>query len=69
MQALLDPWAVLAATTRGYGTTITPGDELSFRITRVVFSLVSAAAYIGITYAIYNSMVRSFDMTVRRQSA
>ena len=61
MQALLDPWAVLAATTRGYGTTITPGDELSFRITRVVFSLVSAAAYIG--------MVRSFDMTVRRQSA
>ncbi len=69
MQALLDPWAVLAATTRGYGTTITPGDELTFRITRVVFSLVAAAAYLGITYAIYNSMVRSFDMTVRRQSA
>jgi ABC-type transport system involved in multi-copper enzyme maturation permease subunit len=68
LQALLDPWAIVENSSHGYGTTISAGDEMSFRITRVVFSLVAAAAYLGITLAIYNNMVRGFDMTVRKQS-
>ncbi|MGD8451081.1 MAG: ABC transporter permease subunit [Phycisphaerae bacterium] len=41
----------------------------SARVTRVLFSLASAGVYLAITYAVYKSMVRGFDMTVRRQSA
>ncbi|GAF98842.1 unnamed protein product, partial [marine sediment metagenome] len=41
----------------------------SARYTRVFFSLVAAAAYLGITYSLYKNMVRGFDMTVRRQTA
>jgi len=31
--------------------------------------LVSMAVYAAVTYSLYKNMVRSFDMTVRRQSA
>jgi len=41
----------------------------SVRITVLFFSLISASAYLAITYSIYRSMVQGFDMTVRRQSA
>jgi ABC-type transport system involved in multi-copper enzyme maturation permease subunit len=73
VQALLDPWTVAAdaiAKSAWPGTGgLTPGDMLAFRVTRVVASLVAAAIYLAITYALYNSMVRGFDMTVRRQTA
>ncbi|MBU0638229.1 MAG: ABC transporter permease subunit [Planctomycetes bacterium] len=39
------------------------------RIERVITSLISAAVYMAITFSLYKNMVRSFDMTVRRQSA
>ena len=42
---------------------------VSARVTRIVFSLVAAATYLGVTYSLYKNMVRGFDMTVRRQSA
>lgn len=71
LRALLDPWWVVNATSASsYGSGgPTSGDVIAFRVTQVVFSFVSAAVYLGITYALYNSMVRGFDMTVRRQSA
>ena len=70
VQALLDPWRLIEAGAGSAGTGgVSQADEMIFRITRVVFSLVSAAAYLVITYAVYNSMVRGFDMTVRRQSS
>ncbi len=68
IQALLDPWDVARRATAS-GTTLTDQMLTSFRVTRVVSSLVAAAAYLGATYALYNGMVRGFDMTVRRQSA
>jgi ABC-type transport system involved in multi-copper enzyme maturation permease subunit len=72
VQATLDPWGAAAAAASGsYPSTaaLTSGELLAFRVTRIVFSLVAAAVYLAITYALYNSMVRGFDMTVRRQSA
>ena len=41
----------------------------SARFTRIVFSLVAAATYLGVTYSLYKNMVRGFDMTVRKQTA
>jgi len=48
---------------------VSDSDVLAFRVTRVIFSLIAAAGYLGITFAVYSSMVRNFDMTVRKQSA
>ena len=58
LSVLLDPWPVAASV-----------PIIRFRITRAIFSLAAAGVYLAITYAVYNSMVRGFDMTVRRQSA
>ncbi len=72
MQVLLDPWG---ATTRanqysGWGTQqLTVAELIAFRMTRAIFAGLAAVAYGVFTYAIYKSMVRGFDMTVRRQSA
>ena len=38
------------------------------RVIRIVTSLISIAVYAVITYSLYKHMVRSFDMTVRKQS-
>jgi ABC-type transport system involved in multi-copper enzyme maturation permease subunit len=71
LQALLDPWGSASAAASNWpGTaTITPAEINSFRVVRAVFSLLAAGVYLGITYALYHSMVRGFDMIVRRQSA
>ena len=64
MQALID-----------HGTAFDPSGSAtaatlqSARITAILFSLVSAGAYLAVTYSIYKNMVRGFDMTVRRQTA
>ncbi|HQL54191.1 MAG TPA: hypothetical protein PLQ87_05745, partial [Phycisphaerae bacterium] len=68
LQSLLDPWAVAEAANAGSRSPVSVGDLIAFRVTRIVFALVAAAVYLAITYALYSSMVRSFDMTVRRQS-
>lgn len=71
VRSLLDPWWALESRSAAYGASAAPsaGALVIFRVTQGVCSLVSAAVYLGITYALYNSMVRGFDMTVRRQSA
>jgi ABC-type transport system involved in multi-copper enzyme maturation permease subunit len=70
LQALLDPEGAAAKAASNWpgSATITPGEINSFRVLRAVFSLVAAGVYLGVTYALYNSMVRGFDMVVRRQS-
>jgi hypothetical protein len=72
VQAFLDPWMVIEKSDSGFGGgsgTVTPRQLVTFRTLRLIFGLIAAAAYLGITFAVYKSMVRGFDMTVRRQSA
>lgn len=60
---LVDPYAVAARTFDAGGI------ELAFaRGIVTVFSLIATAGYAAIVYAMYVSMVKNFDMTIRRQS-
>lgn len=67
MQVFVDP----ASAFRSFTGTNAPSlnDLRTARVTRLVAALVAAVCYVGLTWAMYNSMVRNFDMTVRRQSA
>lgn len=47
----------------------TPVSEVEVRVTRMVTSVISLMIYAGIAHLVYQSIVREFDMTVRRQSA
>jgi hypothetical protein len=38
------------------------------RLMLTIFSLIATAAYAGVVYAMYVSMVKNFDMTIRKQS-
>ena len=70
LQALLDPWSLASSSSGGMSPAAASADEVvSFRLIRAVTTLIATGAYLAITYALYNSMVRGFDMTVRRQSA
>lgn len=69
MQALLDPWRIVESSPRSWGANINPGEVAGFRAVGMVFALIAAGVYAAITYAVYSSMVRNFDMTIRRQSA
>jgi len=42
---------------------------MTARAVRLITTLIAIVLYAAITYSLYNSMVRNFDMTVRRQSA
>lgn len=68
----LSPFPALAAAIDyrdafGLGGTVTLGEQLRLRFLRVVMGLVSCGIYAGLVVAMYKSMVRGFDMTVRRQ--
>lgn len=75
MQALLDPWNVVAISqaretlTAAGATSVSPDAITAFRITRSVTAAIAVGVYLAITYAIYRSMVRDFDRIMRRQSA
>jgi ABC-type transport system involved in multi-copper enzyme maturation permease subunit len=47
--------------------TFSDNDQASNRITIFVSTLVAVAAYTSIVWAMYRSMVKNFDMTIRRQ--
>ncbi|NLX96763.1 MAG: hypothetical protein GXY83_11350, partial [Rhodopirellula sp.] len=64
MQALLD--AQEAFNSAGSASKVTMETA---RATCAIFALISATAYLALTYSIYKNMVRGFDMTVRRQTA
>jgi len=51
-------------------TNTAPQDQaIQARVVRAIFSLIATAVYLLIAYSLYTNLVRSFDMTVRRQSA
>lgn len=70
VQALINPWnmAEQAAAAAWGSSAPTSVDVAALRVTATIFTLVAAAVYMGITYAVYTAMVRDFDMTVRKQS-
>ena len=43
-------------------------DIATARIVMLVFTLVATAVYAGVIWSMYTSMVKNFDMTIRRQS-
>jgi ABC-type transport system involved in multi-copper enzyme maturation permease subunit len=49
--------------------TAVPPDLTAIRVTRILGSLVWVAGYCCVAWFLYNSMVRDFDMTMRKQSA
>ena len=60
---LIDPYRY-DLTTYGSGT----GDDvISARITVTICALIAIAVYAMIVWGMYNSMVKNFDMTIRRQ--
>lgn len=59
---LIDPYTVAAR------TFTSAGDAGLARLIVSAFSLIATLAYAGIVYAMYVSMVKNFDMTIRRQS-
>ena len=44
------------------------GDPLAARVFMFVSALAATAAYAAVVWAMYKSMVKNFDMTIRRQS-
>lgn len=62
--ALIDLQSLFEVNAAPGGTTIA-----STRLARAIAALVAIGAYAALTYSIYSGMVRSFDMTIRRQSA
>ena len=46
-----------------------PPDLAAIRVTRIIGSLVWIAGYFCVAWFLYNSLVRDFDMTMRKQSA
>ncbi len=68
------PLSVVAATVypEKFGgevwTSARPEDAITMRITLFVFTLVSTGVYVFIIWSMYKSMVKNFDMSIRRQS-
>ena len=56
----------LFSTTGGLGNT--PEERLTARVAVLCISLIAAGVYAAIIYAMYQSMVKNFDMTIRRQT-
>ena len=63
MTVLIDPWSYGGRTFEGNSDDISTGRLLVF-----IFSWVATAAYAAIVWQMYKSMVKNFDMTIRKQS-
>lgn len=67
MQAILDPWRLADASRANQWSG--PGPSAAeIRATTAFATLLAVGAYAGITVALYSQMVKSFDMTVRKQA-
>ncbi len=69
--ALASPYVAVSITTAPHDViseTMVTSDPLSLRLTMVVQSIAAAGGYAALVWGMYSSMVRSFDMTIRRQS-
>ena len=65
MQMLINPYASGKAFTGGLGD---DDPVTSNRLIIVVCSLIAIAGYTAIVWSMYQSMVKNFDMTIRKQS-
>jgi ABC-type transport system involved in multi-copper enzyme maturation permease subunit len=72
VRALLDPWAAMGTPGWDYGAggvgKFSSQEVITFRVGRVVASLISAGIYAMLTAVFYKNMVRGFDMEVRKQA-
>jgi ABC-type Na+ efflux pump permease subunit len=63
---LIDPYSFAA---RAFGLDASgEGTQTSARILSLVFSFIAVGAYTAIVWSMYKSMVKNFDMTIRKQS-
>ena len=62
---LLDPYNYGGRT---FASGADPGDVITGRVMVLIFSWIATAGYAAIVWAMYKSMVKNFDMTIRRQS-
>ena len=53
---------------RTFGAGASEGDALTARVFMFVSALAATAAYAAVVWAMYKSMVKNFDMTIRKQS-
>jgi hypothetical protein len=67
MTVLIDPYTFAAA---NYNPTATnyAGDVAASRVAVFVCSWLAVGAYALVVWTMYKSMVKNFDMTIRRQS-
>lgn len=63
---LIDPYT--AGVHAFDATAASNGDIHVARLIVILFALIACAAYFGIVWMVYKSMVKNFDMTIRRQS-
>jgi hypothetical protein len=64
MTILIDPWTYGGRTFEAP----TPDDLFTARAVVFIFSWIATGAYALIVWQMYKSMVKNFDMTIRRQS-
>jgi hypothetical protein len=56
-------------TARGlFGPNQYGSDDTSYRLLMFFFTFVAVGAYTAVVWSMYRSMVKNFDMTIRRQS-
>ena len=63
MTVLIDPWSYGGRTFEGSSDDIMTGRILMF-----IFTWVATGGYALIVWQMYKSMVKNFDMTIRKQS-
>ena len=63
MTVLIDPWSYGGRTFEGNADDIFTG-----RVVVFFFAWIATAAYAAIVWQMYKSMVKNFDMTIRKQS-
>jgi ABC-type transport system involved in multi-copper enzyme maturation permease subunit len=61
---LIDPYTVAGGTF----ATGRPGEGDAARVAMLISAIAAIAAYAAVVWAMYKSMVKNFDMTIRRQS-
>lgn len=67
LMVLINPY-VVDRTSDGYTPLFTGNDAIGNRVLVIVLTLVAISAYTATVWGMYKSMVKNFDMTIRKQS-
>lgn len=65
LMLLVDPYGVGGGSSNVFTD---PGNQASARTTLVIFGLIATTVYAGVVWTMYKTMVKNFDMTIRKQS-